>query len=446
MYTLEKDDILKIPLFSGVEQDRLLSVLRGCEVKEFRPGQYIYRYGEYGEDCGIILSGSVRIELPIKGAEHTEKEIILQEGEIFGEMAVLSRYARTADIVVLQPTKILVIARDKLLELFDQIPLIKKEIDSLYRQRVLSNQLLSIPIFAGVPSKLLDEIKDKATLNSFHKGEAIFYQGDEADAFYLVRYGFVKVIETGNDSKERVIAYLRGGHYFGEMALLEEGEKRMATITAINSTELIRISRKDFLSIIKSFPHIKDRIEKTIEKRKDRNVQIHENNNLELTLSAVVGSEVIQAKGILVMDTTKCIQCDRCVKACAALHNNQSRLQRKGVKILNTLLLVTSCKHCDDPTCMINCRTGAISRDSTGEIYHKDFCVGCGECARKCPYGNISIVTLPETKRRENLCKKAAKCDMCRDYTFIGCEYKCPSGAVRMVDPTDFFTDIITIE
>jgi Fe-S-cluster-containing dehydrogenase component len=75
---------------------------------------------------------------------------------------------------------------------------------------------------------------------------------------------------------------------------------------------------------------------------------------------------------------------------------------RKGVKLNNVILVATSCRHCEDPTCMIDCRTGAISRDFTGEIFIRDACIGCGKCARKCPYGNISIVTLSDTDEANN--------------------------------------------
>jgi CRP-like cAMP-binding protein len=474
MHILSKNDIARIPLFSGVDQEEILSVLQHCEIREFQTGQYIYRYEEYGEDCGILLSGSAKIELPRKGTLQTDKEILLHEGELFGEIAALSRYIRTADISVLEPTKILVIPRGILIAIFDKFPPIKNDIDGLYRQHILNNQLLTVPIFSGAHDKLLKEIRNKATLHSFRKGETVFNQGDKADAFYMVRYGAVKVVETGNDGKERVLAYLKGGHYFGEMALIEKYKKRMATITAINNTELIKVSGEDFQNILDSFPRIKDSMKKTIEKRKERNVQIRENKNIEMTLSDVVSSEIIQSKGILVIDTTKCIQCDSCVEACAALHDNQSRLQRKGVKLINILLLVTSCRHCDDPVCMIECPTGAIARDLNGEIYQKDPCIGCGKCARKCPYGNISIVTLPQTdgknesrhglftgwfrnKRRQNRQinpveervkpkRKIVKCDMCREYSFIGCVYNCPSGAARRIDPAEFFADVRTIE
>ena len=146
------------------------------------------------------------------------------------------------------------------------------------------------------------------------------------------------------------------------------------------------------------------------------------------------------------------------------MHNGQSRLKRKGVKLSNILMVVTSCRHCDDPTCMIDCSTGAIARDSAGEIYYRDFCIGCGKCANKCPFGNITIVDL--SKKRQGVLtgllgskggkekqpekkqiykRKAVKCDMCRDFSFIACAYNCPTGAARQIDPTDFFTDITTV-
>ncbi|MBI5184604.1 MAG: 4Fe-4S binding protein [Nitrospinae bacterium] len=67
------------------------------------------------------------------------------------------------------------------------------------------------------------------------------------------------------------------------------------------------------------------------------------------------------------------------------------------------LLLPTSCRHCEDPSCMSRCPTGAISRDFSGEIYHKDFCAGCGNCAKNCPYGNISMGTVSDNGQEEKI-------------------------------------------
>ena len=466
-----KKYISQLPIFSHIEQNELLPILKNCVVKEFKSGQYIFRYGEYGEDCGIILSGSAHVDLPQKGTESDPKKIILPQGEIFGEIAALSRYARTANVIALKPTKVLIIPRAVLMELFDKFPSVKNKIDKLYRQRVLTSQLLTVPVFAGVPAELLQDLANKSSIHHYHKGDIVYHQGDEAEDLYLVRYGCVKVTETGNEGKERVLAYLKGGHYFGEHALMKEGERRTVTVTATTRTELIRIVREDFLNLIESFPRLKTILQKTAEKTKERYLQIREDEWLERTLSTFIDSEVIQAKRTLFIDTSKCIHCDRCIKACAVMHNNQSRLVRKGVKLSNLFLIPTSCRHCEDPTCMIRCPTGTITRDFSGEIYIKDTCIGCGSCAKNCPYGNIFIVDLPEMTdggqqsfasllkrkkggdrqenpgvssmkkplKRKKIRKHAAICDMCREYSFLGCVYNCPRGAARSGDLAEFF-------
>lgn len=107
------------------------------------------------------------------------------------------------------------------------------------------------------------------------------------------------------------------------------------------------------------------------------------------------------------------------------------------------VLFPTSCRHCIDPECMIGCPTGAISRDRLGEVFIKDFCIACGNCARRCPYGNISIadgiaiVGQPGKKKR-----MAVKCDQCRDYAEAACVYNCPRGAIFRINPNEYFPEL----
>ncbi|MBI4825224.1 MAG: cyclic nucleotide-binding domain-containing protein [Nitrospirae bacterium] len=468
MEIILKEHISETPLFSGVNNDELLPLLNTCTVEVFKHGEKIYNYGDYGEDCCVILSGQVRVEL---SPANTFGEIILKEGDIFGEIAALSGYVRTADVVPLKRTEVLVIPKETLLNLFDKFPLIKSRIDALYCERVLASQLPSIPIFMGLPKDIIEELIDKATLHTYNSGEAVFHQGDEADAFYVVRYGLVKITETGTDGRKRVLAYLKAGHYLGEMALVNENEKRMATITAISRTELIKVSRADFQHIIELHPRVKTSLEASIEKIKQKNVQMREDEHMENTLRSVIDMGIVQSKEILVIDITKCINCDNCLKACGVLHNGHTRLVRKGIPLNNNLLIASSCRHCENPSCMIKCPTGAINRGFEGEIYHNKSCIACGICARNCPYGNISVVTLPDTgrnrhdegflsryfRRRDNgqieqepdkkrkPKRMVVKCDMCREHPFMGCVYNCPTGAARKINTLNFFTDVITL-
>ncbi len=464
MNTMTQEDILNIPLFSGTAHDELLPLLKDCCLKEFHSGQFIYRYGDYGDDCGIVLSGSLRIALQHRNTP----EIFIKEGDIFGEIAALSGYARTADVSASGPATALIIPKKTLLKMFDKFPSVKEQIDRIYHERVLGVQLHSTPIFMGLPKDLIEKLISKAELLSYAPGDTVFKQDAEANAFYMVRYGSVKITETGKDGSAKVLAYLKGGHYFGEMALVKD-TKRMATVTAIDRTELIRILKEDFHHIIDSHPRIKTSLEKLIVKAEYRNVLIREDAFMEKTLNTAIDSGFVFSKEILVIDFTKCIHCDTCVKACGALHDNETRLIRKGARLNNILLIATSCRNCHDPSCMIKCPTGAISRAPEGEIYIRGNCIGCGMCSRNCPYGNITMVPLsdeektgnglfsrylkkpakeetetdiaPVKKRRPK--RKPVKCDMCSGYPFMACVYNCPTGAARRIDPENFFSDVM---
>jgi len=472
MNITNKDTIIRIPLFSGLDPDDLLPVIKNCKVRSIKTGETIYNYGEYGTDCGVVLSGSVSAELPQnQGTSNSSAvKITLKTGDIFGEIAALSGYARTADVKTLEPAEVLVIPKATLLKLIDKFEPVKKALDDLYRERVLNHQLQSAPIFMGLPKDLLAEIINTATLHQFSAKEDIIHQGDEADAFYLLRYGFVKVTETGSDGRNKVLAYLKGGHYFGEMALMHEGGKRMATVTAMDRTEVIKISSSDFLHIMDLHPKVKASLEKTIEKSKEKNVRIRQDEYLEKSMRAIIDSGLVRSKDVLLIDFTKCVQCNSCINACSAVHGGHSRLVRKGIRLNNALLIATSCRHCDDPTCMIKCPTGAINRGAGGEIYYKEACIGCGMCARNCPYGNITMISTGHDSKnaikkgffsrnkkesssntennRDNGKKpkrkrQPVKCDMCRDHSFMACVYNCPTGAARRIDPAQFINDVI---
>jgi CRP-like cAMP-binding protein/Fe-S-cluster-containing hydrogenase component 2 len=390
-----------IPLFAQEKAEDILSFIKDCEMRYFKPGEHICRQGEYDETCNIILEGAAHVLIKLEGTA-AKKKIPLEPGQIFGEMAAFTGNPRTADIVASTPVTILNINKNMLFNMLDRFASVKAKLDQIYRERALSTLLLTIPIFAGVSQKILDELALKVMLHSYNTGDIIFRQGDDAEGLYLVRYGFVKVAEHGKDGQEKVLAYLKEGHYFGEMALLVAGGKRMATVSAINRVELIRIAREEFEELTKNHPAMLANIRKIVEKRKERSASIGKDELLKNKLSSVISSGIIQAKAILIMDVTKCVQCDNCVNACAALHGGKSRLARKGSMFNHFLLIPTSCRHCADPKCMSNCPTGAISRDLAGEIYHKDFCIGCGSCAKNCQYGNITLDVVSENDGENN--------------------------------------------
>lgn len=454
----ETEYILTIPLFEGVDRVKLSAILSGCKVKEFDFDQYIFRHGEFGDECGIILSGRVKVEKTGKFSKSHNCDFNLEAGSLFGVLAILTGARRVADVKAFtQSVKILFIHRQTLLELTNVFIPVKERVDSLYSKRVLYSSIRSLPLFSSISSTLLNELITKASITTFLKNDTVYSCGDKADSLHIIRYGIVKIYETTKYGKERVLAIIKEGQYFGEKALLSDGNYTMSTTAvACSGTEIIKISVHDFQQVLKENPNIRDDITSVIKKREEKDAQVRTDNYMQKTLTSVIDAGIVQSSSIILIDATKCIHCDECEKACAALHDNHSRLTRKGFKLNNFLLIPTSCRLCDDPACISNCPTDSIFRDFTGEIYHNDTCIGCGTCAANCPYGNITISTLPEIKDHKdkdvkgisgssNVRKKAVTCDKCKGYPFFACVYNCATGAARRVNPSEFFSEITTI-
>jgi Fe-S-cluster-containing dehydrogenase component len=314
-------------------------------------------------------------------------------------------------------------------------------------------------------SDLLREVACKATIKTYRRGEVIFRQSDPGDAFYLVRSGGVKVHKRfGSSSQQDItIRHLGIGQYFGEMALLNPRDPtRTATITAMKTTEVIALQKADFDALIARAPDFKRALEEKMRERwideLGRKIKESQSGN---QYNHILGTGIGEGTNVLFIDETKCIRCDQCVTACADTHHGYSRLQRTEGPILGNLLIPTSCRHCENPMCLSDCPPGdAIRRDPNGEVYIvNDKCIGCGNCAKNCPYDAIQMAPMvkrPPTGPIDRLLDligirpaqspipldsptKAMKCDLCReDPRGPACVRICPTGAVLRYAPHEF--------
>ena len=69
---------------------------------------------------------------------------------------------------------------------------------------------------------------------------------------------------------------------------------------------------------------------------------------------------------MLLIDEDICVGCDFCEQACAATHDGTSRLNRKAGPTFAHIHVPTSCRHCEDPSCMKDCPPDAIQRGGIG--------------------------------------------------------------------------------
>jgi Fe-S-cluster-containing hydrogenase component 2 len=83
---------------------------------------------------------------------------------------------------------------------------------------------------------------------------------------------------------------------------------------------------------------------------------------------------------------------------------------------------------------------GSIRRRNSLEVIIEDWCIGCGQCANNCPYGNINMHPFEMMEGQIAVKKqKATSCDLCTEHAEPSCVYACPHDAAHRVEPNEFF-------
>jgi CRP-like cAMP-binding protein len=86
------------------------------------------------------------------------------------------------------------------------------------------------------------------------QGEVLFNEGEKGDVMYLIREGKIKITK-GKGEDEKVLAILKEGDFFGEMAIID-GSPRSAGAIAASTVSLLVIDKETFKSKIKENPLI----------------------------------------------------------------------------------------------------------------------------------------------------------------------------------------------
>lgn len=126
--------------------------------------------------------------------------------------------------------------------------------------------LKKIHLFHGLDDKALTAVAEQLDEKTYDKGAVIFAQDSRADSFYIIHGGKVRVVRK-RDGKETQLALLVKNDYFGEMALVSN-RRRSATVTALEDTTLLILSRRDFEELFKTAPGLKLNLDVAVRSRR----------------------------------------------------------------------------------------------------------------------------------------------------------------------------------
>ncbi len=115
--------------------------------------------------------------------------------------------------------------------------------------------LKSTAIFSSLSSQELSVVSDLFTEEAFEKDDYIFTEGDSPTWFCIVKEGNIKMVKHSPSGKEMIIAVMKPGDAIGEVAVFDGGTYP-ATAQGMGKGLVLKIPRRDFISILKRYPSI----------------------------------------------------------------------------------------------------------------------------------------------------------------------------------------------
>lgn len=106
--------------------------------------------------------------------------------------------------------------------------------------------LKNIPFFSGLSDEDLQQIVEKIKLEYFPADHVVFSEGDPGDMMYVIKRGEVQVIRNN-----AILAVLKDGQFFGEMALVSD-EPRNASIKTVTDVEALTLAKEDFKRLLET--------------------------------------------------------------------------------------------------------------------------------------------------------------------------------------------------
>jgi CRP-like cAMP-binding protein/Fe-S-cluster-containing dehydrogenase component len=451
--------VFDAPVLRGLDARARKEIASAGRLSEVSSGSAVYAAGDEGPSFFVVARGRIALSAQRRGDEHESELRVAGPGESFGEESTIG-LTRRATAIAKERATIAEIPLSVFRRAIARAPRadVAASIERSLARAATNDLLRTLAVTRELGARELDVLLDTVTIKRFERGEHVVRQGEPANELFLVADGLVQ-IQVEEDDRLSVRAYLSRGDFFGDMEILAK-KPRAASAVASGPAVLAAVPAKVFEEIAAAHADLVPGLRRLAEDQEAAQRAVVAKAAANATQHAFRDLYRLKiARSLLVIDLESCVRCGHCAWACSEVHG-VARIVRRGDKVVmrtddaedalpRHLMLPSSCQHCERPACMVDCPTGAIGRDPSGEVFiREELCTGCGACARACPWDNIQMAPRPEGAppppggHAEGHGDLAVKCDLCRGHAGPACVGACPTGSIFRLNPAEEVADV----
>lgn len=238
-------DLEKLPFLRQIESSVREKLISLSEVITIDEGEAVCRQGDLDRSLFVVLEGRFAVAKSQTGAGGSRRRKVvafLDSGAVFGEAAFFFGQKRTADVVAMERSRVLKIPH------IDEMKTIDETKSTELQTRIWFLQaLMTSKTFRELPSESLDAILLSGQRQVYPAGRKVIQEGEAGDACYFIIQG-----QAGVTQNTVSINKMKSGDAFGEIAVLNPGTVRTATVEAESELITIRIDAPKFWMLLRS--------------------------------------------------------------------------------------------------------------------------------------------------------------------------------------------------
>lgn len=132
--------------------------------------------------------------------------------------------------------------------------------------RMYKQAIKNVPLFSDLTDQELGLLEVSGSRKKVPAKNLVFQEGEAGEVLLIILSGKVKVLLSGKDGQEFILAMLGPGNFFGEMAILESAP-RSASVMTVEPCEFLLLSQKEVTALLKKYPGIALKILKNLSQR-----------------------------------------------------------------------------------------------------------------------------------------------------------------------------------